>query len=66
MVKQDTQQVSAFTIRMNKVKTYFSKPQNVILLIFGIILTITTVAPIVAIVQDTFTIHSGTIDANHD
>ena len=64
MVKQETQQVSAFTIRMNKVKTYFSKPQNVILLIFGIILTITTVAPIVAIVQDTFTIHPGTIDAN--
>ena len=64
MVNQDTQQVSAFTIRMNKVKTYFSKPQNVILLLFGIILTITTVAPIVAIVQDTFTIHPGTIDAN--
>ncbi len=64
MVKQGTQQVSAFTIRMNKVKTYFSKPQNVILIIFGIILTITTVAPIVAIVRDTFTIHPGTIDAN--
>ncbi len=64
MVKQETKQVSAFTIRMNKVKTYFSKPQNVILLLFGIILTITTVAPIVAIVRDTFTIHPGTIDAN--
>ena len=64
MVNQNTQQVSAFTIRMNKVKTYFSKPQNVILLIFGIILTITTVAPIVAIVQDTFKIHPGTIDQN--
>ncbi|MBR6091081.1 MAG: hypothetical protein IKP86_14175, partial [Anaerolineaceae bacterium] len=64
MVKQETQKVSAFTIRMNKVKTYFSKPQNVILIIFGIILTITTVAPIVAIVRDTFTIHPGTIDAN--
>ena len=64
MVQQDTQKVSAFTIRMNKVKTYFSKPQNVILLLFGIILTITTVAPIVAIVRDTFTIHPGTIDAN--
>ena len=64
MVQQDTQKVSAFTIRLNKVKTYFSKPQNVILLLFGIILTITTVAPIVAIVRDTFTIHPGTIDAN--
>ncbi len=64
MVQQDTQRVSATAIRMNKVKTFFSKPYNVILLIFGIILTITTVAPIVAIVQDTITIHPGTIDAN--
>ena len=29
----------------------------------GIVLTITTVAPIIAIVQDTFKIHPGTIDA---
>ena len=64
MVQQNTQKVSASTIRMNKVRTFFSKPYNVILLIFGIILTITTVAPIVAIVQDTVTIHPGTIDAN--
>ena len=47
----------------NKVKTFFSKPHNVILLLMGIVLTITTVAPIVAIVQDTFKIHPGTIDA---
>ncbi len=39
------------------------KPQNIILLLFGIVLTFTTVAPIVAIVQDTFKIHPGTIDA---
>ena len=45
------------------VKTFFSKPHNVILLLMGIVLTITTVAPIVAIVQDTFKIHPGTIDA---
>ena len=64
MVQQDTQKISPFAIRMNKVRTFFSKPYNVILLIFGIILTITTVAPIVAIVQDTVTIHPGTIDAN--
>ena len=30
----------------------------------GIVLTVTTVAPIVAIVQDTFKIHAGTIDAH--
>lgn len=47
----------------NRVKTYFSKPQNIILLLFGIVLTFTTFAPIVAIVKDTFVIHPGTIDA---
>ena len=50
-------------VRRNKVKTFFSKPHNVILLLMGIVLTITTVAPIIAIVQDTFKIHPGTIDA---
>ena len=51
-------------IAWNKVKTFFSKPYNVILLLLGIVLTVTTVAPIVAIVQDTFKIHAGTIDAH--
>ena len=46
----------------NKVKTWFSQPQNIILLLFGIVLTFSTVAPIVAIVKDTFSIHPGTID----
>ena len=53
---------SASTIRLNKVKTFFSKPHNVILLLMGIVLTVSTVAPIVAIVEDTFKIHPGTID----
>ena len=48
----------------NKVKTYLSKPQNIILLLFGIVLTFTTVAPIIAIVKDTLIIHPGTIDAH--
>ena len=51
-------------IYKTRVRTYFSKPQNVILLLFGIILTFTTIAPIVAIVKDTLTIHPGTIDAH--
>ena len=46
----------------NKIKTYFSKPQNIILLLFGVVLTFSTIAPIVAIVKDTFEIHPGTID----
>ncbi len=55
---------SPSTIMWNKVKTFFSNPYNVILLLLGIVLTVTTVAPIVAIVQDTFKIHAGTIDAH--
>ncbi len=48
----------------NKIKTFFSKPQNVILLLFGIVLTFTTFAPVAAIVKDTIQIHPGTIDAH--
>ena len=54
---------SRSAIRTNKVKTFFSKPHNVILLLMGLVLTVTTVAPIIAIVEDTFKIHAGTIDA---
>ena len=56
-------QANPSAVRRNKVKTFFSKPHNVILLLMGIVLTVTTVAPIVAIVQATFKIHPGTIDA---
>ena len=56
-------QANPAAVRRNKVKTFFSKPHNVILLLMGIVLTITTVAPIIAIVQDTFKTHPGTIDA---
>jgi len=63
-MEQTRTKASASTIRLNKIKTYFSKPHNVILLLMGIVLTFTTVAPIIAIVQDTFKIHPGTIDAH--
>ena len=58
-----TLQASGSAILLNRVKTFFSKPHNVILLLMGIVLTVSTVAPIVAIVEDTFKIHPGTIDA---
>lgn len=51
-------------ILINKVKTFLSKPQNIILLIFGIILTFSTFLPVIAIIEDTFAIHPGTIDAH--
>ncbi|MBR1585417.1 MAG: iron ABC transporter permease [Clostridia bacterium] len=55
---------SAFRRRMNKVWTYLSKPQNTILLLLGIILTITTIFPMVTILQDTVKLHPGSIDSN--
>ncbi len=58
----DTLQASKGTILLNKIKTFFSKPYNVILLLFGLVVTVSTIAPIVAILKDTFTIHPGTID----
>ena len=64
MSRPTTLRASRSTIVLNKVKTFFSKPHNVILLLLGIVLTFTTVAPIVAIVEDTFKIHAGTIDAH--
>ena len=60
----NTLQASASVVRRNKIKTFFSKPYNVILVLMGLVLTVTTVAPIVAIVEDTFKIHPGTIDAH--
>jgi iron(III) transport system permease protein len=64
MSNSATLTASPATIAWNKFKTFLSKPYNVILLLLGIVLTVTTVAPIVAIVQDTFKIHPGTIDAH--
>ena len=64
MNQTTTLQASRFTIFLNKIKTFFSKPHNVILVLMGIVLTVTTVAPIIAIVEDTFKIHPGTIDAH--
>ena len=64
MNQSSTVSTGRSTIQLNRIKTYLSKPHNVILLIMGIVLTVTTVAPIVAIVQDTFKIHAGTIDAH--
>lgn len=49
-------------IRINNIKTFLSKPQNVILILTGILVSFTTIAPIVAIIRDTITIHPGTID----
>ena len=42
MSRPTTLRASRSTIMLNKVKTFFSKPHNVILLLLGIVLTFTT------------------------
>ena len=64
MKQNNTLAASPMRIWLNRLGTYLSKPYNVILLVLGIVVTITTIAPIVAIVEDTLSIHPGTIDAH--
>lgn len=56
--------VNGNAVIFNKFNTFLSKPYNVILLLLGIVLTITTFLPVIAIIKDTITIHPGTIDAH--
>lgn len=51
-----------FKIFMNKVKTFFMQPYNIILVVMGIICTFTTIAPILTLIEDTVKIHPGSID----
>lgn len=63
MQKSLSKPVSGRVLFFNKVKTFFSKPQNTILVIMAIFCTFMTFAPIIAIVEDTLKIHVGSIDA---
>ncbi len=58
----EIQSIKKGSVFRNRLKTWASQPANIILLLFGILLTLSTVVPIVAIVRDTFLIHPGTID----
>ena len=64
LIPAPTLRTSRSGIVWNKILTFLSKPHNVILLLMGIVVTVTTIAPVVAIVEDTFKIHPGTIDAH--
>lgn len=50
-------------IQRNKIKTFFQKPENVILVLFGIVLTIATIVPIFTLFVDTFRIKPGSYAA---
>lgn len=64
MEQQIIQRPGKSRIIKNKIMTFLSKPQNVVLLVLGIVLSVTTIAPIVSIFVDTFSIHPGSIDAH--
>lgn len=57
-------QIGTFKSNFNKAKTYFKKPENSILIILGVILSLLTIAPIITIIIDAFTIHIGTVEVN--
>lgn len=63
MISHTRPQNNKSALLKNKLKRFFTNPQSVILLLFGILLTFTTIAPIIAIVKDTISIHPGTIDS---
>lgn len=54
-----TKKHSKFKLFFNKIKTYFSKPANIITVIFVILLTATVVLPLISLVRDAFIIHVG-------
>jgi iron(III) transport system permease protein len=54
-----------WSIRLKWTLTSLKKPQNTILLLLGIILTVSTIAPMVFIALDTVTVHPGSVDAHY-
>lgn len=54
--------LTPFKKKMNGLKSYFSKPSNIIVVIFAIILTLSVAIPLVYLLYNTFLIHSGEAD----
>lgn len=62
---QQTASIDKTRVRLNRLKTYLSKPQNAILLALGIVLTFSTIAPMISILVDTVTVHPGSVDSHY-
>ncbi len=58
-VVEEEKVLTPFNKRMNNVKTYFSKPSNIILVVFAVILTIFVIIPLIYLLYNTFLVHSG-------
>ena len=57
---EQTKKINGFTKATHHTINYLSKPQNFILIILGVLLTIFTIIPMVDVLMDSFTIHEGT------
>lgn len=52
-------ELKGFAKFLNFLKSYFSKPSNIILIIFAILLTLTVVIPLVFLLYNTILVHQG-------
>ena len=48
-----------FKVTKNKIKTFLQKPDHIILLVFGILLSFATIVPMITLLNDTFVIKPG-------
>lgn len=50
-------------VSLNRLRVFLSKPHNAVLLCLGILLSFSTIAPIVSILTDTVAVHPGSVDS---
>lgn len=50
-------------VALNRARVYFSKPHNAILLVLGVLLSFSTIAPIISVLLDTVRVHPGSVDS---
>lgn len=59
--KDDKKELTKFGKFINALKSYFSKPSNVILVIFAIILSLTVIIPLIFLIYNTVIVHQGEV-----
>lgn len=57
---ENPRKASGFQLLLNRFVTYIKKPENIILLVFGVVLTLAVISPLYSILKDSFTLHGGT------
>lgn len=56
---ESVNQVKKKNVFFNRISTYLQKPEHIILVVFGILLTVITIAPFFTLLSDTFVIRPG-------